>query len=324
MGATLPSGERSNTMKFLRFLVVPVLALTLNVVVAAGATHAQDDTNNTFDINAFNWYCTTGSATCNVNNAATNNGYFCTTQTDTCAGLNYAAVQASGDVAGATNGTPGLVTLTCENFTGPRSFNAGYVNVSTSAFWNTWGTPGDDDYWVNTYSHGPWVNTTYNPNYYPSVIGGKATVISPNPEAYNTTSSVTLSAYDAFWHETGTVTGVQNADDTSGYDTPMGGQFRITISSRDYGLWHFTNNVPDYPYNGTISCTAGGPNATAIGSLLHSQASYLNPWATGSYGAEGEFDEYPLYEYDHNCAYAPILIFDPWTGGSCENLVGVP
>ena len=119
-------------MKLLRLLLVPALALALNVVVSAGATHAQDDSYDTFDVNAFNYYCTAGSSTCNPANAATNDGYFCSQTTGdrrTCAGLNYGAVQASGDVAGATNGTPGLVTLACENFTGPGSFNAGYVNV---------------------------------------------------------------------------------------------------------------------------------------------------------------------------------------------------
>ena len=317
---------RTRTVKLIRFLAIVPLVMALNLVVGTGGAHGSSD--DTYDINASNWYCTVGSASCNISTAmAASSATYCVDGAETCPGLNFGAVEAAGNVVGNRAGTPGLLVLSCINYRPDGSYNSGYVSVATTAFYNSFWEP--TTAWE--FSSGPW----YEP-YDSSHISGYAAVLNGQETWVDSTSSAAVSGYDYEDNSIGTVSGVQHTDNVE--DAPLSGGFTITIrgthrTGYDEGLANYSSSGQlNYYYSGTITCQVGGPHATDIGTFL--RTTYQNgpdnfcaryncsPWATDSYWAEGEIEDDPTYEFNHFCGWVPVFFRNPIyvsydTTGSC-------
>ena len=210
-----------------------------------------------YDIESSNSYCTNGGTSC------VPSGYLagdCQVGVVVCPGLTYADVEAFGPPSGASAATPDELILYCAVGTN-TGYNYGFVDVVSST--------GNTDYGGTTMS--PFAGVYGFAHM--GTISGKGTVYTDptygagsedNPAQV---SSVNASGFDpgsGAGYTMGTVTGTQNTN--NGADTLNGGQFRITLRGT---LYHGTTDtttqtVSSTPYQGTISCTAGGPHANDL------------------------------------------------------------
>jgi len=280
-------------------LIAPVFGLLfiIGAVVGLGGPSAAlaagdypTGANPAYDINSYNFYCTTGGTGCIPTN------YYaldCVQLTVACPNLNYADVEAFGPNDGSTTGTPAELVLFCAHgISGSPGYNFGWIDVASPT--------GQMDYPNGSFGYGPYRNGD------PGTIGGKATLLQANPpsytgEWYNTAqvSSINATAFDpdqtladelnseAAWTypATGTVTGTQNTNNHG--DTLNAGQFRITITGY---LYHYSSQSPPYTYWGTISCTAGGPHAL---DLANAGLEYSGETSGDTLSnAEGELEHY--------------------------------
>lgn len=235
-----------------------------------------------YDINAYDVYCPSGGTSCATG---------CPTDTSPC-NFDYAALDVVGPTAGATFGTPGFVYMACAQGNPDGQYTFGWAWTSTAAFNSLW-----YDYYEGSGETGVGAITGKATLLTQQQVGDDAEATPPGSETLTaSTSSVSVTAYDPLAElqggTIGTATGVQNTDNTS--DTPQAGGFTITIRG-----WLESWSTGDYhDYFGTISCRAGGANASVLGDYF---AANSYPWPGDNfYGAEGEMDYYPFTEWNND------------------------
>ena len=201
---------------------------------------------NAYDIESSNWSCPGGGSGCIPNGSlATDCG-----STAACPTALYGDVEAFGPPNGATYGVPDEVVLGCLQAT-PTGFLSGYLDVVSAQ--------GDSDYptgiraGAGVYGLGDL-----------GTIGGKATLIGGDGSetSPSQTSSVNVSAYDPGRGVRGSAYGTQNTD--NGSNALNSGSFRVTITGTLDRITETGNGPSVATYNGTISCTVGGPHANDL------------------------------------------------------------
>jgi len=242
---------------------------------------------NWYDINSSDFYCADGTTNC---------VYPCI-ENDQCAGAVFAAVDAIGTTPGANSGTPGEIVMECIKGNQDGTYTAGALDVYTAA------------------QQAEFFPLNGPPYFGQGSLTGTASLVTPNAgeDTPNAVSSLHVSAiepYSTYGYERGTVTGVQNTDNN--VDTLNSGGFTITISGV-LDRYSFANGSTYY--NGTITCTAGGPKATQAGTSIGVTTLPEDSTSTGSacaagtnlfYQAEGEMEADPYDEYDNFDSYNPF------------------
>ena len=205
-----------------------------------------------YDIVSLGYYCAQGGTSCMDN---------CPNTSSPCPGLDFAGVEAVGNDPYATFGVPGELAMECG-----QTMGNGDVVVA----------------WLDVYNWGP------NAQYVGSngVISGKGTLLSTaayeTDNATSATSSISATGWASDFTSKGTVTGVQNTDNST--HTLMAGGFRITIT----GVLH--NVTTDHYYLGTMSCFAGGAATMALQSASPPCLSLPGDVNDARFAAEGVLD----------------------------------
>lgn len=215
-----------------------------------------------YDIEAYNDYCTGGGFSCIP---STSSALDCYNAAVPCPGYSYADAEFYGPDTGATFGTPYEAYLECDNDL-PSGQAAAILDVVSPAGYAAYGfgVYGAADMGVIAGNATLLGWAQFNPTSDPAYPEG-------NPAQ---TSSASVSVYDPVQGLRGTVTGVQNTDNT--VDLPNSGGFRITLS----GTITFTSySGVRSTYQGTISCMAGGPHATDV--ILGTGSGSSGPYAEG-------------------------------------------
>lgn len=213
-----------------------------------------------FDIVSLGYYCNQGGTSCYDTCPTTSKTAI------TCPGLDFAGVEAVGNDPHANFGIPGELAMECGQTLGNGDVVIGWLDVYN------WG------------SSAQYVGSN-------GVIGGKATLLSPNTyesdNATSATSSIQATGWASDFTSRGSVTGVQNTDNSA--HALMNGGFRITIT----GVLH--NITTDHYYLGTMSCYAGGPAMMALASDVGCSPSDDESYAP--FAAEGVLEPYAGDEY---------------------------
>jgi len=205
-----------------------------------------------FDIESSNFYCAGGGTTCVP---STYTAEDCYQGTVICPNAYYADVEAIGPPTGSAAGTPDQLVLQCAQGTS-FGYNFGIVNVVSKQ--------GNVDYPPGSTSDpGVYGNSDVG------TISGKGTVFNDPTNGTGSednpaqTSSVNATAYDPWapqsYYTIGSVTGTQNTNNSS--DTLNSGQFSITMRGTLYHVYANSGSPIYVPYQGSISCVAGGPHA---------------------------------------------------------------
>lgn len=202
-----------------------------------------------YDIESSNSYCTNGGTACVPNNSLAGD---CQIGSAICPNLTYADVEAFGPPTGAATGTPDELILYCAVGTS-SGYNYGFVDVLSST--------GNADYGGTPMSPFPGVYGYADLG----AISGKGAVLndpangtgSEDNSAQASSISASVTENGPAGYTIGSVTGIQNTDNSA--DTLNSGQFRITLRGTLYHFYSATKGSE--PYQGAISCVAGGPHA---------------------------------------------------------------